>query len=100
MDRGWAVKLIIMKKATFPPMPPDPYHRDDKKGASCRIAVARGELSLNPNAVNYIGNYIFYDVDKNGDPGYISKVEARSHAAEAAEERAYIEQMQSTGRIY
>jgi hypothetical protein len=63
-----------MKKNNFPPMPRDPYHRDDEKGLACRLAVANGELSLHPDAANYIGNYNFFGV-KNGLPVYAPKVE-------------------------
>lgn len=33
---------IIETKTNFPQMPPDPYHREDEKGAACRLAVAKG----------------------------------------------------------
>lgn len=82
-------------------MPQDPYHRDDEKGAACRLAVAKGELSLHPDADNYIGNYIFYGIN-NGKPAYISIVnhDPDNNEGERAEYEALNAQARSTGRIY
>lgn len=69
-------------------MPQDPYYGEDKKGEACRLAVARGELSLNPNAENHIGNYVFYGIVQ-GDPVYESKLIAASNEAEKQECEAF-----------
>lgn len=82
-------------------MPQDSYHREDEKGAACRLAVAIGELSLHPDAKNFIGNYIFYGI-KDGSPVYepIVNPDPNNNDGERAEYEAIDKQAKATGRIY
>jgi hypothetical protein len=90
-----------MKKRSFPPMPPDPYHREDKKGESCRLAVALGLVSLHPDSPIYIGNYNFHYVVA-GKPVYFLKnaPDPNNNKGEEEECEAWAKQARATGRIY